>query len=106
MFVACEGERDSIHPRVPGGDGGRSTLLAADASRRKFGGISTNVLSANSLKPIVYDPSASTAGGRQYISIRCGRVLKVLRVKRVVGSQNSGAPKCKFTIGLHTLMIH
>ena len=55
MFVACEGERDSIRLRIPGGDGGSSTPLAADASMREFGGTSTNVLSTNSLKPIVFD---------------------------------------------------
>ena len=55
--------------------------LAADTSRRKFGGTSTNVLSAKSLKLIVFDPTASAAGGRQYVSMRYGRVLKVLGVR-------------------------
>ena len=39
-------------------------------------------------------------------SVRCGQVLKVLGVKRVAGRQNPGAPKCKYAIGLHTLMTH
>ena len=76
MFVACEGEGDFIHLRVPGGGGGPSTPLAADASKQEFGGTSTNVLFANPLKPIVFDPAASAAGGRHYVSMRCGRVLK------------------------------
>ena len=64
MFVVCEGGRDSIRFRVPGGDGGPSTPLAVDASKQEFGGTSTNVLSANLLKPIVFDLAVSTADGR------------------------------------------
>ena len=46
-YVCCvPGERDSIRLRVPGGGGGPSTPLAADASKREFGGTRTNVLSA------------------------------------------------------------
>ena len=68
QYVCCvRGERDSICFRVPRGDGGPSTGLVPDASRREFGGTSTNVLSANLLKPIVFDPAASVAGGRQYV---------------------------------------
>ena len=47
MFVACEGEWDSIPLSVSEGDGGAVNVLAADASKREFGGTSTNVLSAN-----------------------------------------------------------
>ena len=83
QYVCCvRGERDSIRLRFPEGDGGLSTALAPDASRQKFGGTSTNVLSANLLRPIVFDPAASAAGGRQYVSMRCDRVLKVLGIKR------------------------
>ena len=72
MFVVCEGERDSIQFRVPGGDRRPSTPMAANVSKREFGGTSTNVLSANSIKPIVFDPDASAAGVRQYVSMHCG----------------------------------
>ena len=47
MFVACEGEWNSIRLRIPGGDGGVFNALAADASKQEFRGSSTNVLSAN-----------------------------------------------------------
>ena len=67
------------------GDGGPSLALAPDASRQEFGGTSTNILSANSLKSIVFDPDASTADGRQYVSMCCGQLLKVLGVKRWQG---------------------
>ena len=59
-----QGERDSIRLRLPGGDGGSLMALVPDASRQEFGGTSTNILSANSLKPIVFDPAVSAAGGR------------------------------------------
>ena len=38
--------------------------------------------------------------------MRHGRVLKVLGVKRVAGRQNPDTLKCKYVIGLHTLMTH
>ena len=61
---------------------GPFTPVVADAPKQEFGGTSTNVLFANPLKPIVFDPAASAAGGRQYVSMRCDRVLKVLGIKR------------------------
>ena len=92
MFVGCEGERDSIRLRVPGGDGGRQCRWPRTLTfRQEFGDTSINILSANSLKPIVFDLAASTAGGRQCVSMCCDRVLKVLGVKRVAGPQNPSA---------------
>ena len=83
--------------------GGRQRLLmAADASKWEFGGTSTNVLPANYSKPVVFDLAASAAGGRQYISVRCGRAVKVLGVKRVTDCQNPGVPKCKYVMMLFT----
>ena len=93
MFVACKGERDFIRLTVLGGDWGRSTPLATDASKREFGGTSTNVLFDNSLKPIVFDPAASAVGGRQYVSMRRGRVLKVLEIKNIKGGRASKRPR-------------
>ena len=72
---------------------------------QEFGGTST-IFSANYSKPNVFDLAVSAASGRQYVSMRCGRVLKVLGLKRVAGPQNPGAPKYKYVIGLHILMIH
>ena len=106
MLVVCKGEKDSICLRVPGEDRRPSTALAPVVSRREFEGTSTNALSANSLKPIVVDPAASTAGGRQYVFLGYGQVFKVLGIKMVVGPQTPGAPECKYIIRLHTLMIH
>ena len=88
------------------GMGGRRRALAPDASRRKCGGTSTNVLSANYSRPNVFDLAVSTAGGRQYVSVRCDRVLRVSGVKRVLGPRSPSAPKCKYVIGLHTLMLY
>ena len=88
------------------GMGGRGQVLALDASRREYRDTSTNVLSANYSKPLVFDLAVSAAGRRQYVSVRCGQVLKVLGVKKVEGYQNPGAPKCKYVIRLHTLLIH
>ena len=79
MFVAYEGERDSIRLNIPGGDGGRRQTLAPDAFRRKFEGTGTNVFSANYSKPIAFDLAVSAAGGKQYVSVRRDRVLKVLQ---------------------------
>ena len=39
-------------------------------------------------------------------TVRHGRVLKVLGVKRVAGCQNQGAPKCEYVIRPHTPGIH
>ena len=67
---SARGERDI--PSTLGfrkGMEGPSTPLAADASKREFGGTSTNILSANSLKPIVFDAAVSAAGGRWYVSM-------------------------------------
>ena len=99
-------ERDSICLWVPGGDGGASTALVPDATRREIRGTSSDILSANSLKPIAFDPTASAARRRQCVSMCCGRVLKVLGVNRMAGPQNPGAPKCKCVIRLHTLMLY
>ena len=57
-------------------------------------------------KPNVFDLAVSAASERKCVSMRCGRVLKVLGVKRVAGPRNPGAPKCKYVIRLHSLMIH
>jgi len=102
LVLHARGERDI--PSTLGfreGMEGPSTPLSADASKREFGGTSTNVLSANhtcqvSLIWLLAQPAGDST------SVRCGRVLKVLGVKRVTGRQNSGAPKCKYVIGLHT----
>ena len=66
----------------------------------------TNVLSANYSKPKRFDLAVSAASGRHYDSMCYGQVLKVLGVKRVADRQTPGAPKCKYVIGLHTLMTH
>ena len=73
LVLRARGERDS--PSTLGfreGMEGPSTPLAADASKRKFGGTSTNVLSANYSKLIVFDLAVSAAGWRLYVSVRCG----------------------------------
>ena len=107
QYVCCvQGKRVSIRLRVPRGDGRPSTALAPEASRQEFKGTSINALSANSLKPIAFDPTASAARRRQCVSMCCGRVLKVLGVNRMAGPQNPGAPKCKCVIRLHTLMLY
>ena len=58
-MCCVRGRRDSIRLTVLGGDGGLLKALALDASRWEFRGTSTNVLSANSLKPIVFDLAAT-----------------------------------------------
>jgi len=106
LVLHARGERDI--PSTLGfreGMEGPSTPLSADASKREFGGTSTNVLSANhtcqvSLIWLLAQPVGDST------SVQCGRVLKVLGVKRVAGRQNPGAPKCKYVIGLNTLMTH
>ena len=44
--------------------------LVPDASRREFGGSSTNILCANYSKPNVVNPAVSAVGGREYIRVR------------------------------------
>ena len=67
---------------------------------------STNVLSANYPTPNVFNLAISTAGGRQYVSMRCDGILKVLGIKRVTGPRKSGTSKYKYLIVLYTLTIH
>ena len=81
--------------------------MAADALKRKFEGAGTNVLSANKiLRHFATNRTADAARGKAVRTVRCGRVLKVLGVKRVAGCRNPGALKCKYVTGLYTLVIH
>ena len=93
LFLRAREERDS--PSTLGfheGMEGPSTPLAADASKRKFGGTSTNVLSANhtcqmSLIWLLAQPVGDST------SVRCGRVLKVLGVKKRWQAVKTQAPQ-------------
>ena len=66
FFLCTRGSRDipsALH-RVSGGDEGAFNALAVDASKRGFGGTSTNVLSATCPCQCVFDLAACAALGR------------------------------------------
>ena len=78
-LLRVRGSRDSICIRVPRGDGGPVNVLAADASKREFGGASTNVLSANRPCQCVFDLATRVAGGRHYVL--CGTAWQAVKIQ-------------------------